>query len=255
MNFITIKPKILLGAILTLLVATGCSISDSNNADPKPVTVKMQVATNSAPKASQKTSSSNHVTLTSVKMLVEELELESVEDDSTDFEVENKVVNLPLDGSPYQLSAENIAPGMYDEFEMEIEGLDDDDAAINDSDFNDDSETSMVIRGTVNGNDFTFKTDEDFEFEFEFNPPIQIDENTNNIDINLMINIDTWFVDDSGNELDPTDPNHHEQIEENIENSFEADKDEDDDDDDGDDEEDDNDDEDDDDDDEDDGDD
>jgi hypothetical protein len=239
MNFVTTNTKLLLGAILTLFVATGCSISDSNNAEPKPVTVKMQVATNSAPKTFQKTRSSNHVTLTSVKMLVEELELESVEDDSTDFEVENQVVNLPLDGSPYQLSAENIAPGMYDEFEMEIEGLDDDDN-VNDPDFTEGSdETSIVIRGTYNGEDFTYKSEEDFEFEFEFNPPIQIDENTNNVEINLMINIDTWFVDGSGNELDPTDPNHREQIEENIENSFEADKDEDDDDDDGDDEEDD----------------
>lgn len=222
-------------AIALLVVTAGCSVNDSSNVGPKPVSVKMQVASSSAPK----TAGSNHVTLTSVKMLVEELELESVEDDSTDFEIENQVVNLPLDGSPYQLSTENIAFGMYDEFEMEVEGLDDDDN-VNDPDFTEGSdETSIVIKGTYNGQDFTFKSEEDFEFEFEFNPPIQIDENTNNVDINLMINIDTWFVDGSGNELDPTDPNDREQIEENIKNSFEADKDEDDDDDDGDDEEDD----------------
>lgn len=235
MNVITTNIKLFLGAILTLLVATGCSINDSNNADPKPVAVKMQVITGSAPKALQKTSSSNHVTLTSVKMLVEELELESVTDDSTDFEIENQVVNLPLDGSSYELSTQNIAPGLYDEFELEMEGLDDDDAAIDDPDFNDGSETSMVIRGTFNGEDFTFKTDEDFEIEFEFNPPIEIDETTNSVEINLMVNVDTWFVDSSGNELDPTDPNNREQIEENIENSFEADDDVDDEDDDNDD--------------------
>lgn len=222
-HFNTIK-KTISAAIALLIVGAGCSVNDSNNVGPKPVNVKMQVASSSAPKAA----SSNHVTLTSVKMLVEELELESVEDDSTDFEIENQVVELPLDGSSYQLSAENIASGMYDEFEMEVEGIDDDDN-VNDPDFTEGSdETSIVIKGTYNSQDFTFKSEEDFEFEFEFNPPIQIDENTKSVDINLMINIDTWFVDGSGNELDPTDPNNREQIEENIKNSFEADKDEDD---------------------------
>ena len=200
----------------------------------------MQVATTgsasapSAPKAF-----TGHVSLTSVKMLVEELELESVEEDSLDFEIENQVIQLPLDGSPYQLAAANIASGLYDEFELEIEGLDDDDN-VNDPDFTEGSdETSIIIEGTYNGEDFTFTSEEDFEIEFEFNPPIEIDENTTNVDINLMVDIDSWFLDDSGNELDPTDPANREQIEENIEHSFEAEKDEDDLDDDGEDEEDD----------------
>lgn len=219
---------ICLALVLSLLVATGCSISDSNDGSAKPVTINIQTVSGTTPKAK----SSNHVTLNSVKLLVEELELESVEDDSTDFELEDQVVELPLDGSPYQLSAGNIAPGLYDEFEMEVDGIDDDDN-VNDPDFTGDSdEISVVIKGTYDGQDFTFKSEEDFEFEFEFNPPIEIDENTNSVDINIMVDIDSWFVDDSGNELDPTDPANREQIEENIENSFEADDDEDDDDDD-----------------------
>lgn len=239
MNTIITNTKIVVAVVLATFVAAGCSISDSNNNSPKPVSVNMQVATSDNAPAAPKTVSSSHVTLTSVKMLVEELELESVEEDSLDFEMENQVVELPLDGSPYQLSAANIAPGLYDEFELEIEGLDDDDN-VSDPDFTEGSdETSIIIKGTYNGEDFTFKSEEDFEIEFEFSPPIQIDENTTNVDINLMVNIDSWFVDSSGNELDPTDPDNREQIEENIENSFEADKDEDDLDDDGDDEEDD----------------
>lgn len=232
--------KIIIAAVFATFIAAGCSISDSNNnSTPKPVSVNIQTTVPGSGPVAPKTKSSSHVTLTSVKLLVEELELESVEDDSSDFEIEDQVVELPLDGSPYQLSAANIVPGLYDEFELEIDGIDEDDN-ISDPDFSDGSdETSIVIKGTYNSQDFTFKSEEDFEFEFEFNPPIQIDENTNNVDINLMINIDSWFVDDSGNELDPTDPDDRDQIEENIENSFEADKDEDDDDDDGDDEEDD----------------
>jgi len=228
MKSIITNTNILIAAVLTAFVFAGCSISDSNNSLTKPVTVNMQVAAAAnAPVAPNKTSS-NHVTLTSVKMLVEELELESVEEDSLDFEIENQVIELPLDGSAYQLAAANIPSGLYDEFELEIEGLDDDDN-VNNPDFTGGSdEISIVIKGTYNGEDFTFKSEEDFEIEFEFNPPIEIDENTTSVDINLMVDINSWFVDDSGNELDPTDPNNREQIEENIEDSFEADKDEDD---------------------------
>lgn len=239
MKSILTNSNIFFATVLAAFVATGCSISDSNNNAPKPVSVNMQVATTGTAPVAPKTTSSNHVTLSSVKMLVEELELESVEEDSLDFEIENQVINLPLDGTPYQLAAANIPPGLYDEFELEIEGLDDDDV-VNDPDFTGGSdEISIVIKGTYNGEDFTFKSEEDFEIEFEFSPPIQIDENTTNVDINLMVDIDSWFVDSSGNELDPTDPGDREQIEENIKKSFKADKDEDDLDDDGDDEEDD----------------
>lgn len=227
MNSIVTNTKILVAAVLTTFIAAGCSISDSNNNAPKPVNVNMQVATaGSAPVAPKATSS--HVTLSSVKMLVEELELESVEEDSLDFEIENQVIQLPLDGSPYQLAAADIAPGMYDEFEMEIEGLDDDDN-VNDPDFTEGSEeTSIIIEGSYNGEDFSFQSEEDFEIEFEFNPPIQIDENTTNVDINLIVDINSWFLDEAGNDLDPTDPDNKEQIEENIEKSFKAEKDEDD---------------------------
>lgn len=224
--------KTLVAAISLLIVATGCSISDSNNAGPKPVSVTMQVTGSS----SQKSLTSNHVTLTSVKLLVEEIELESVEEDSLDFEVENQVVELPLDGSSYQLSTENISLGFFDEFELEVDGIDEDDN-VNDPDFTEGSnETSIVIKGTYNGEDFTFKSEEDFELEFEFNPPIEISETTNSVAIDLMVDVSSWFVDGSGNDLDPTDPNNHDQIEENINNSFDAEDDIDDDEDDEDDE-------------------
>jgi len=218
--------KLLTGLTALLLIITGCSINNDDSSAPKPVSVNMQVAGSSAPKAIQtNTAASNHVTLSSVKMLVEELELESVADDSADFEMENQVVELPLDGSSYQLSTANIASGLYDEFELEVDGIDDDDN-VNDPDFTEGSdETSIIITGTYDGQRFTFKSEEDFEIEFEFNPPIEIDATTNSVDINLMVDVSSWFVDSSGNDLDPTDPANRDLIEDNIENSFEADDD------------------------------
>lgn len=212
--------------IALLLITAGCSINNDDSSGPKPVAVNMQVASATAPKAfAPVTSNSGMAAITSVKLLVEELELESVVDDYTDFEVENQVIELPLDGSPFQLSTANIASGLYDELEMEVDGIDEDDE-VNDPDFTEGSdETSIVVKGTYEGQEFTYKSEEDFELEFEFNPPIEIDANTNSVDINLMVDVNSWFVDGSGNDLDPTDPNNREQIDQNIENSFEADND------------------------------
>ncbi|MFP8488717.1 hypothetical protein ACKGJO_06405 [Gracilimonas sp. Q87] len=212
-----------------LLITTGCDLANSDNDGPKDVAVKMQVNTNST---AAKYKAVSLDSLTEIKFLVEELELESVSDDSADFEVENLIVNLPLDGSPIELTSHGIPYGLYDEFEMEIEN-DDDENTINDPDFikdGDDDGYSMVIKGSYNGEEFMFRTDTDFEIELDLNPPLEISETSGSPSVAINIDPSGWFVDSQGNSLDPTDPNNKEIIEENIENSFDAEGDDDDDD-------------------------
>ena len=230
--------------IPTLLFAVSCSVSDSNSGGEKQVAVKMklnQMSTATAKQISSSPTIQSVDSLTEVKLLVEELELEStMDEDSLDFEVDDFVVNLPLDGSEIELSTANVPAGVYDEFEMEIEH--DDDTNVNDPDFinesSDDDGYSIVIKGVYNGEDFMYRSEEDFEIELEFNPPFEINDSSSP---SIAINIDPsgWFKDSSGNDLDPTDPANHEQIDENIENSFDVEEDDDDDDDDDDDSEDD----------------
>lgn len=231
--------------LAALLIFTGCNISDSGSNGDRKVSVKMKLQSSTSFQTISQTPSKQKVdSLTEIKLLIEELELESSLDaDSLDFEVDDLVANLPLDGSEFELTSATVPDGVYDEFEMEMEGPDED-SNVQDPDFYDDSGDeddngySIVIRGVYNGEDFTYRSKEDFELELEFNPPLEITNDTSP-SIAININPSSWFKDSSGNDLDPNDPNNREKIDENIENSFEVEKQEEDEDDDSDDEDDD----------------
>ncbi|HET8866659.1 MAG TPA: hypothetical protein VFM80_13275 [Gracilimonas sp.] len=204
--------------ISVMLVGAGCNVLNSDDNGPKEVAVTMQVQTSSVAKFK----AINLDSLTEIKLLVEELELESVNDDSADFEVEDLIVNLPLDGSRVELTSHQIPAGLYDEFEMEIEN-DDDGTQVDDPDFRDgDDEYSLVIKGIYNGEEFMFRSDADFEIEMDLNPPLEISSSTNSAAVAINIDPAGWFTDNQGNPLDPTNPANKEIIENNIENSFEA---------------------------------
>lgn len=151
-----------------------------------------------------------------MKLLVEELELESsADEDSLDFEIDDLIVNLPLDGSDFTLASTDVAAGVFDEFEMEIE--------------HDDDGYTVVIKGIYNGEEFTYQSEEDFEIELDFNPPLEINDDSSPA---ITINVDPtgWFKDSSGNDLYPNDPANGDRIDDNIENSFDVEEDDEDDD-------------------------
>lgn len=220
-------PLVFLASLL--LISTGCDIANSNDDGPKDVAVTMQIQS-SATAAKFKAQSVD--SLTEIKFVVEELELESATEDSMDFEVENLIVNLPLDGSKIQLTSQAIPAGFYDEFELEIEH-DEDAQLFDDPDFYDgDKSFSIVIKGIYNGEEFIFRSEEDFEIELEMNPALEISESTGSAQVAINIDTSAWFLDSQGNPLDPTDPANYTTINENIEQSFDAEAEEDDDDDD-----------------------
>ena len=221
-------------AVLAIsIIFAGCDISDSTtkSKNRRQVDVKMKVQSSSTQKAAPGHSSQAIDSLSEVKILIEELELESTTDqDSLDFEADDLIVNLPLDGSDFVLTSSSVPEGIYDEFEMEIEQPDDN--SVNDPDFYNENESdegySIIIKGVHNGESFTYRSEEDFELELELNPPLEVlDDATPSI----AINVDpfSWFKDEEGNDLDPTNPENIEQIDENIEKSFEVEKEEDDD--------------------------
>ena len=231
MNYL--KQLTILSILFSLfLINTGCDIADSEENTPNSVAVKMRLVNNSqlAPKANNGVKIQAIDELTEIKLLVEELELESAfDDDSLDYEVENLVVNLPVDGSEFELASATIPVGTYDDFEIEIENDDADN--IDDPDFRDgDEEYSIIIRGIFNGEEFTYRSEEDFEIEMDLNPPLEVNETRSSLAVAININPNGWFTDHSGNPLDPNDPSNQDTIDENIENSFEAELDDDDDD-------------------------
>ena len=132
------------------------SCDTTNPGFDKTANLQLQMQVNTTTTASKQIQTSNSqigIEIQEVKLFVEEMELESIQNDSLDFEIENFIVNLPLDGSPLILTEQEIPAGIYDEFELEIEKPDDGDVAVNDSDFRDETgsysigETSDHCRG------------------------------------------------------------------------------------------------------------
>lgn len=218
--------------ILAGLIAVACDSTNSIPGEDASLQLQMQVQ---APAMTAKQFAGNQeaadLTITEVKLYIDEMELESVENDSLDFEIEDFIVNLPLDGTPLTITEQQLPQGIYDEFELEIEKADDD-ITVSDSDFRDETGTySMVVKGTYNGEDFTFRSAEDFELELELNPPLELGESESSTLV-IAVDVSSWFTGSSGEILDPNNPNNTERIHENIEDSFEGFEDENDDDDD-----------------------
>ncbi len=200
---------------LSFFALTACDTTNTGSSTSKKVAVTMQVQN-----SPQRMKAVSVDSITEVKFMVEELELESLENDSLDFEVENLIVNIPLDGSPFTLTSQQVPEGIYDEFELEIEN---DGKNTDDLDFYEgDMEYSMVVKGVYDGEPFMYRTDKDFEIELDLNPVIEITENTQSAAVEILFDPTSWFLDANGNMLNPSDPANHEQIAENIENSFEA---------------------------------
>ncbi|MGM0745325.1 hypothetical protein, partial [Rhodohalobacter sp.] len=206
------------------VLAVGCDLTESTVDEPSDVQVQMKV--NAGPVAEAMFTSNNEHTNTleiqEVKMFIEKMELESITDDSSDFEIENFIADLPLDGSPLVITEKQIPAGLYDEFELEIEKPDDDDVQVNDPDFRDETGSySMVVKGLFNGEEFTFRSSEDFEIEMDLNPPLEVTE-TESSTLVISIDVDSWFTGSNGETLDPKEFKNNEIINDNIENSFDG---------------------------------
>lgn len=214
----TLSALLLAGIFFTTACDTTNSLDELAN-----VQLQMQVTANNTT-AKQFTANQEHqeVVIQEIKLFIEEMELESIQNDSLDFEIENFIVNLPLDGSPLVLTEQVFPAGIYDEFEIEIEKPDDLDVNVSDPDFRDDSGSySIVVSGLYNGTEFTFKSSEDFEIEIELNPALEITDGESALLV-LTMEISNWFKGADGVDLDPNDSANTEQINENIEISFEV---------------------------------
>jgi len=178
------------------------------------------------------TDAASTLTLTSVELVMREIELEKVDDDSCDetfegddeceeFQAGAGVFDVPVDGSTDAvLSLNNVPAGLYDELEIEIHKVSDDpeDAPLLAA-RPDLADVSIRVEGDFDGTPFTFDTGVEEEFEFEFSPPL--DPTAGPINVTLSIDVESWFR--SGADLlDPANEQNRSQIENNIQQSFEA---------------------------------
>jgi len=216
-------------AVFTLVL-----ISCSNPASPEPtdglikISIKSVVNTN----LNSLSKSASFVTLTSVRVVIEEVEFENSLEDSLDFELEEPFVRDLLVGSNIQeIETIQVPFGSYKEMEIEIDELGPDDGAVY-SENPQLQDISIYVEGFLIDDPtqtFVFTTDLEEEQEEEFDPPLVLDENSLSTNVVLTINMDLWFIDENGNFLDPRSPANKSKIEGNIKNSIDAFEDDDDD--------------------------
>ncbi|MGF1668884.1 MAG: hypothetical protein ACFCU6_00445 [Balneolaceae bacterium] len=218
-NLLTLFTMILVGTLIMM----SCDTTNSGTNENASVQLQMLVNTgNIMPKQIENSGQLEGIVIEEVKLFIEEMELESIQNDSLDFEIENFIVNLPLDGSPLFLTEQDIPAGIYDEFELEIEKPDDIDVQVNDPDFRDETGSySVVVKGLFNDEEFRFRSTEDFEIDIDINPPFEIGEGENSVMV-ISVDVSSWFKGSNGEDLDPKDPMNTEQINNNIETSFEV---------------------------------
>ena len=218
--------------VYVLLIAIGTvGCGDDNGTGPTDtgptdnVSFSIGVPSPTLSKPAGLTGLSAGITLTRVRLLLEEIELESVLEDSFDFEIGPLVIDLNLSGVLANIGVGSIPIGTHDELEFEVDKLDDDEGDPNDPQFADfrGTDISIIIEGIFNAENFTLSIEEDFEQEIELFPNIVIASNTASTNLSLLVNVDNWFI---GNDpsviLDPTDPTNIQQIEANIKTSFEV---------------------------------
>ena len=174
--------------------------------------------------------STQTITISRVRLLMEEVKLKTSEEDTADFKIGPLVVDLNLEGNVTEIGVGTIPAGSYNKFEFKVKQLDVDDVDTTDIQFTDffGTERSIIIDGTYNSEAFTLPIEEEFKQEIEFLIPIEILSDTSLTNLTLLVNTSGWFLDpDSTEELDPTDQSNLSQIIENIDNSFVAYEDED----------------------------
>ncbi|HZE08447.1 MAG TPA: hypothetical protein VE110_06780 [Gemmatimonadaceae bacterium] len=132
-------------------------------------------------------------------------------------------VDVPVDGTLHPDLDVPLAAGTYSQLEAKLEP-----ARDRFTDFNaahpDLVGNSVRVQGTFNGTPFVFLAPVRSKLEMDFDPPLVIDETTKNATIAL--DVSKWFLDSSGNVIDPSTAtpgsDNLQVIENNIRRSFHA---------------------------------
>ena len=180
----------------------------------------------------------NTLVITKAEIVLREIELKRAEyescdsdmsnDDCEEFEAGPVLLDMPLNGEVEQMVSIDAPVGTYDELEFEIHKVSSDDPQ--DQDFRNRyaymAGKSIRVEGTYNGAAFVYETDLDVEQETELATPIEVIDASTATNVTVMIDLSRWFVDGSGNLVDPGTANkggaNESLVKENIKQSMEA---------------------------------
>ena len=168
--------------------------------------------------------SNSDVQLDSVKILLKTIQFHSEDEgDSLDFKTEPQILNLALDGSVNTLHAADIPLGTYNKVSFRIHKPEDDEDP-GDPDFKEGTSGNerfcVVIDGTYEGTAFTFKSRRSTKQRVDIDPPLVIDEEGLEVNVTLTVDVNSWFMDEDGNPLNPLEEGDEDEIDDAIRRSF-----------------------------------
>ncbi len=168
--------------------------------------------------------SDSHVVLDTVKILLKTIQFHSdSEGDSLDFRTESQVLNLDLSGAVNTLATADLPLGTYDKVSFRIHKPEDDEDP-GDPDFKEGTSGNerfcVVIDGTYEGTAFTFKSRRSTKQRVDIDPPLVIDEEGLDVNVTLTVDVNSWFMDEDGNPLNPLEEGDEDEIDDAIRRSF-----------------------------------
>jgi hypothetical protein len=175
--------------------------------------------------------------LTSVEIVLREIELKAVETTDCDIEPEPAgceeveigpvLVDLPLTPGAQQQFSLDVPAGTYSRIDFEVHKISSDDpqdAAFRQA-HPDLVDKSIRVMGSFNGVGFTFESDLDVEQELTLVPALAVIESAD-LNVTILVDVDTWFVAAGGSLIDPATANkggaNESEVKENIKDSLHA---------------------------------
>jgi len=206
-----------------LLLWTACDSptdSDSETDGPAQASISFMVGDNS----SLAKGLSGHVQVESAKILIRTIQFHSSDDsDSLSYRTDAFVLNLDMAGGLNSIDAIDIPAGTYNKvsFRVHKPGQGED---VGDADFIDgDSGAerySVVVKGTYLDTAFTFKSRATPQQKIKFDPDLVVTDTTTFVNVTLSVDVMSWFVDNKGEDLDPTNERDESDIDSAIRSSF-----------------------------------
>ena len=221
---------VIISASIYFLLSTACD-SNPASSDPDEGQIKISIKSIDAANPGVPGKRLNGVTSTSARIVIEKIKFKGTVEDSMDFELKNPFVQDLLAGANlHEITTVDVPFGTYEEMEIKIDELDETQSVAY-SRYPERQNLSIRIAGHWDNNvdsTFVFTSDLSEEQAQEFNPPLTLDETRPATNLVLTLDMASWFVDRSGNPLDPALSENRSRIEENIKSSFSVFEDEDD---------------------------
>jgi hypothetical protein len=231
--FSTSRPSLRFAALALVGFTAAACDSDSSTGPlgTSPVSVRFSTALADSelgpPVDAIVVGSNGSIDITSLQIIVAEMEFEADEDvcdedrvGCEETELPPLLVDLPIDGSPLTVGTVGVPAGVYEEFELEVEDLDDDEddpelaaaIAVLRSEilnvFPDwPDEASVRVAGTFTevGSDpepFVVYLDAEVEVERELVPPLVVGEDGSSAGVEVVLMPELWFIRGDGTVVD-----------------------------------------------------